>query len=187
MKKPGFTIIELMAVVAILGILIGMVMSATTGAIKLARKNKAEASVKCVQQGIETYRAQKDEWPGGYNTESSGSSNTDGVNNTTNADRVHLDASEVRAMVKDVVEETCQKGNPMMDVSGLYVSRGAGESGGEDYGLDFMEAVHGTEESQVKMSISEMYFGYPEESNGYFRRFKIVYSRPTDSIEVSKQ
>ncbi len=186
-KLNGFTLIELMAVVAIIGVLLGMVMSAAAGSMKLSRRNKAEAICKTVQQGIDTYREQKDEWPGGFQSTSSGTSNNDGVNGQSNADRVHLTAAQVRNVVKDVVEETCLRGNPMMDVSGLFVSNDPGESGGEGYGLDFMEAVHGTEEFPQKMSISEMYFGYPEENNGYFRRLKIVYSRPTDSMEVSKQ
>lgn len=187
MKKRGFTLIELMAVVAIIGILLGIVMTAAANSIKLSRKNKALAICKCVQQGIDTYREQKDEWPGGFQSTSGGSSNQDGVNNRNNPDRVHLEASQVRSMVRDVVEETCIRGNPMMDVSGLFVSTDPGESNGRGYGLDFQAAVHGTEQSPEKMKIAQMYFGYPEASQGYFRRLKIVYSRPTDSMEVSTQ
>ena len=187
MKRRGFTLIELMAVVAIIGILLGIVMTAAANSIKLARKNKAAAVCKCVLQGIETYREQKDEWPGGFTSTTGGKTNQDGAYGRNNPDRVHLQSDQIRKMVKDVVEETCLRGNPMMDVSGLFVSRSPGEPDGRDYGLDFVAAVHGTPESPEKMSISEMYFGYPEENNGYFRRLKIVYSRPTDSMEVTKQ
>ena len=50
-----------------------------------------------------------------------------------------------------------------------------------------MEAIHGTRKSSRKMSTSEMYFGYPEADHGWFRRFKIVYSLPTDEIKVTQQ
>lgn len=187
MKRRGFTLIELMAVVAIIGILLGIVMTAAANSIKLSRKNKAAAVCKVVLQGIETYREQKDEWPGGFQSTSGGKTNQDGAYGRNNPDRVHLDSSQIRSMIKDVVEETCLRGNPMMDVSGLFVSRDPGEADGRGYGLDFQAAVHGTAESPEKMSISEMYYGYPEENHGYFRRLKIVYSRPTDSMEVTKQ
>ena len=37
------------------------------------------------------------------------------------------------------------------------------------------------------MKTGEMYFGYPESEHGWFRRFKMVYSVPGDTITVSKQ
>ena len=37
------------------------------------------------------------------------------------------------------------------------------------------------------MKIAEMYFGYPEENNGYFRHLKIVYAKPAQSMEVTQQ
>ena len=83
--------------------------------------------------------------------------------------------------------DEAKKGNPLMDISGLYVSRNTGEPGQKGYGLDFMEAIHGTRKSSRKMSTSEMYFGYPEADHGWFRRFKIVYSLPTDEIKVTQQ
>ena len=186
MKKKGFTLIELMPVVAIIGVLLGLIMSAAANSIKVARKQKTATICKVVTQGILTYREQKDQWPGSFNPNSS-KSNNDGVNNRNNPDRLHLESSEIRSMIKDVVEETVLKGNPMMDVSGLFVSRFPGEANGRDYGLDFRDAVHGTKESPQKMKIAEMYFGYPEENNGYFRHLKIVYAKPAQSMEVTQQ
>lgn len=186
MKRKGFTLIELMAVVAIIGVLLGMVMSVAANSIKISRKQKTEAICKIVTQGILTYREQKDEWPGSF-TGTGSKSNTDGVNNRNNPDRLHLEPDQVRAMIKDIVEETVMKGNPLLDVSGLFVSRDPGDENGRSYGLDFRDAVHGTKESPVKMKIAEMYYGYPEENYGYFRHLNMVYSRPTDSMEVTKQ
>ena len=53
--------------------------------------------------------------------------------------------------------------------------------------MDFRDAVRGTKKSPRKMSVAEMYFGYPDPSTGYFLRFKMVYSIPTDQFSVTKQ
>ena len=95
MKKKGFTLIELMAVVAIIGVLLGLIMSAAANSIKVARKQKTATICKVVTQGILTYREQKDQWPGSFNPNSS-KSNNDGVNNRNNPDRLHLESSEIR-------------------------------------------------------------------------------------------
>lgn len=186
--KKGFTIIELAVVIAILGILLGIVSTAAASSIRQARIRKAESLCICVQQGLATYYAQKDRWPDpiGDAKNLGTRSNDEGINNQSDANRYVLNASEVRSVIRALVDEA-KKGNPLMDISGLYVSRSPGESGQKGYGLDFMDAIHGTRKSQKKMSTSEMYFGYPEPDHGYFRRFKIVYSLPTDEMKVSQQ
>ena len=62
--RRGFTIIELVMVIAILGILLGIVTTAAAGAIRQAREKKADACCAVVQAAFETYYAQKGEWPG---------------------------------------------------------------------------------------------------------------------------
>ncbi|MBQ6135856.1 MAG: prepilin-type N-terminal cleavage/methylation domain-containing protein [Kiritimatiellae bacterium] len=184
--KKAFTLIELMAVVAIIAVLLGIITTAASNSIKMARSQKAKALCACVKQGIETYHAQKDEWPGSIGKRIAAGTvlsrtNQEGVNNTTNNDKYILDGTEVRDMIREVVMETIRNNNPLMDISGLFVSRDQGEPGGRGHGLDFMDAVRGTKRSKKKMQVGEMYFGYPETDHGYFRRFKIVYSVPTDS------
>ena len=70
--RRGFTIIELVMVVAIMGILLGIVTTAAAGAIRQARIRKAEACCKVVQAAFETYYAQKGEWPGGIESKITG-------------------------------------------------------------------------------------------------------------------
>jgi len=89
-------------------------------------------------------------------------------------------------MIRKVVEQT-RKGNPMMDVSGLFVSKTSGEPGTRGYGTDFLSAVRGTKKNPDGIPLSQMYFGYPDPTTGYFRRFVITYSPATDSITVSTQ
>lgn len=181
-----------MVVLAIIGILLGLVITVASNMIQSAREQKADALCKVVQQGIETYRAQKDRWPGTVGDKiASGQvlsrGNDEGYDNDTDYDKYVLEASEVRDMIKEVVLEAVNNNNPMMDISGLYVSRFPGEDGRNDFGMDFRDAVRGTKRNPNKMSVGEMYFGYPEKSRGYFRRFKIVYSVPTDSMGVYRQ
>ncbi len=184
--KKGFTIIELMAVVAIIGILLGIIVTASSNSIKLSRTQRAEALCKCVKQGIDNYRAQKDEWPGGLVSENGAMirSNNDGDNNQTIAERYYLDGGEVRKVVKALVEESVRRHNPMLDVSALFVSDQSGETNTRHTGYDFMEAVKGTKRHPRKMSIDQMYFGYPETEHGWFRRFSIVFYNTAQEMEV---
>ena len=187
--KKAFTLLELMVVLAIIGILLGIVMTVAASSIQWARDSKARALCKVVQAGIEEYKAQKGEWP--YidskisNLTASNRANQDGYDKTSDSSRHHLEREEVRNIIKTVIEDSVKDSNPMMDFSKLYVSRSSGEAGSEAYGYDFWEAVKGAK-NRSPMDISEMYFGYPEKHNGYFRSFKIVYYIATDSMEVTQ-
>lgn len=192
MMKKAFTLIELMVVLSIIGILLGITVQAVSGQFRKSREQKAIALCAIVHQGIETYRAQKDRWPGSVGDRIAGGDvlsrgNDEGFDNTSDYNKYVLESSEVRDMVKTVVREAVNNGNPMMDISALYVSSSPGETHDRGYGMDFMDAVRGTERHPQKMSVDQMYFGYPDPSTGYFRRFKIVYSVPTDSMEVMRQ
>lgn len=190
MKRSGFTIVELLVVMMIIVTLMGLFTSAVTGSIKAGRERRAAALCKVVQSGLATYYAQKGEWPGSLGSRVAngfkGGANDEGAAGQTDADLYVLTASEVREMVKALVDEA-KKGNPLVDVSALYVSRSPGEKGGHDRGMDFMTAIRGTKQSKRKMKTAEMYFGYPESGHGYFRRFKMTYSIPTDAVAVSEQ
>ena len=188
--KKGFTIVELLVVITVIGVLMGIVTTAASNSVKASREKRATALCSVVQTALATYNAQKAGWPEPLGSKvrngSFSSSNEEGVNGQTDTDKYVLTASEVRQMVKALVEET-KKGNPMMDISGLYVSRDSGEKDGKGSGMDFMSAIRGTKRSKKKMSTSEMYYGYPDKETGRFRRFKMVYSIPTDLLAVSIQ
>lgn len=184
--KKAFTIIELMVVVGILAILLTLVTTAAADSLELARRRKAQACASAVQEGLSTYYAQKGYWPGtiGKNiqngtVQSNYNSHRDDIEPT----EYLLDQTEADEMVKDLVMET-KKRNPMLDISGLFVSRSEGREKSKDFGLDFMQAIRGTKQSRKKMKTSEMHFGYPNKK-GYFRPFKIVYSLTTDAMTVT--
>jgi len=160
-------------VIGIISVLVTITFSAVSGSMKRARTQKARALCILVEQGIATYYAQKGEWP------------VEPGDPDNNSDVYTFTGSQVREMVKKVVEET-KKNNPMIDVSGLYVSTSDGE-GGRHYGMDFMTAIHGTKKNAKKIKLAQMYFGYPCPGTGYFRRFKMTYSPATDKVTVSMQ
>lgn len=185
MKRRGFTIVELIAVIAIIGILLGIVTTAVSSSIQNARKRKADASISLLQQAFATYKAQKGNWPGLGET-ISGSTPTyaeDGIRN--NADYVEVSDSDVRKMIKAIIDES-RKGNPLMDVSGLFVATESGTRGSRVHGMDILDALRGTRKNKSGTSIDALYYGYPEESRGYFRNFRVLYSIPTDNMKVTR-
>lgn len=173
MKRRGFTIVELMMVVAVLAILISITITAVAGAMSRARTQRADALCVIVRQGLETYYAQKGVWPWGDKDVD----HEDGY--------YWLTDSEVKDAIFQLVKEAHDH-NPMMDISGLYVSTSSGEPKTKRFGMDFMTAVKGSKQHPEKTPASQLHYGYPETDHGYFRRFVIKYSPVTDKIIVRK-
>ena len=193
--KKGFTIVELLMVIGVIMVLMGIVTTAASQSIRASRSRRADALCSLVQAGFNTYYAQHDEWPGSIGERiASGNlgsrSNEEGESGSSENEKYVLNGTEVRDCIKALVDET-KKGTPVMDISGLFVSRSDGEMSGDRVksasGMDFMSAIHGTRTSPKKMTTSEMYYGYPDPTTGYFLRFKIVYSIPTDQFTVGRQ
>lgn len=178
MKRRGFTLVELMMVVSILAVLMTIVVSSISSSMKAARERRTAALCQAVQAGLATYYAINEKWPSPLDSKV--------ASGNFNDDEYELSSSEVRQLVKVLVDEAKQ-GRPMMDISGLFVSRDPGERGSNGYGMDFFTAVRGDKRSKKKMKTAEMYFGYPEKDSGKFRRFRMVYSVPTDSVRVTVQ
>ena len=182
--RKGFTIVEMLVVLGVIAVLMGIVTTAASESIKASRSRRAEALCTLVQSGLAAYYAQHDEWPVSFRGKTN--SNDEGANGNSDDDKYVLNASEVRQCVKALID-AAKDGNPLVDISGLWVSRSAGEKGDRGYGMGFMDAVRGTKWSRKKMKVPEMYFGYPETNSGYFRRFKMVYSISADQLMVGKQ
>ena len=187
--KKGFTIVELLMVIGVITILMGIVTTAASQSIRASRKQRADALLKLVQAGMNAYYARYDEWPGDVGERIK--KNNISPNGGRNYPDVYvLSGDEVKSCVKALVDET-KKGTPVMDISGLYVSRSRGELNGEKVvtaaGMDFLSAIRGTRTSREKMKTANMYFGYPDSKTGYFVRFGMVYSIPTDQFAVMEQ
>ena len=185
--KRGFTIVELMMVIGIMAVLATIVTTASTGAIREARGHKADAIVSMLQVGLNTYYAQKGEWPGDFgNKVNRGlTGNYRMASGDLDPDRYQLSSGETDNLISELVRESVQGGNPLLDVTGLFVCR-SGSVNEKTTGMDFMDAVRGTKRSKKKMKVSEMCFGYPDKETGRFKRLTVVYSIPSDSITVSR-
>ena len=180
MKRKGFTIVELLMVIGVIAVLMGIVTTAASESVKSARARRADAVIKLVQAGLAAYYAQEGDWPVSFQGVTG---NHRKSSDEVDSNQYDLTASEVRTCVKKLVEQT-KKGTPLIDVSGLWVSRSTGDTSKREYGLDFMSAIHGTRKTSKKMKLDEMYFGYPDTSSGSFRRFGMGYSISTDELTV---
>lgn len=177
MRRRGFTIIELLAVIGILSVLMTIVTTAAVGALRDSRKNRTEATKVALQAAIASYRAadRSGKWPGALETQA----------NSAKSGWLSEDAAQnvFRIVVQRSTGESGQM-LPLIDPSGLFVAP-TGAKDGTTVGLTFNEARQGTEKRQ-KIGVARMLFGHPGKSSGRFHRFNIYYNAATDSAVVSE-
>ena len=63
MMRRGFTLVEMLIVIAVIGVLGGIITTAAVGAIKNGRSKRADAMCVALEQGIAAYYAQEGKWP----------------------------------------------------------------------------------------------------------------------------
>ena len=197
--KRGFTIVEVIVVIAILGILLGIVSTAVVGSVKNGRKRRAEATCSMLEQALATYYQQKGSWPGAIESKTEGMVNeTKHVFSATETDSI------IRELVKDSVGRTATR--YVIDASALFVTTaGKLKNGGngcfdnhsdrscKSYcgnqrcigGLDFMTASN--PKSKDHIGIDNMAFGYAGTKHGKFCRFWITYNGQTDTVKVTRK
>ena len=198
--KRGFTIVELLVVIAVIGILGGIVTNAAMGAIKNARGSRANAMRTALEQAITTYYAQEGKWPDAIERVINGNMDED----------VHTFSAED---CDDIFRQVVGKGfgksgrkSVLVDATALFVARsrdlGNGGKGCFDNhsnrknaktfcgnqkcinGIDFSTAVARSGKNHIRFN--EMAFGYQGTEAGKFCRFWVKYNGKTDSVTVSK-
>jgi prepilin-type N-terminal cleavage/methylation domain-containing protein len=193
--KKAFTIVELLVVVAVIAVLMGIAGVAYSGAIKNGRAKRAQAMIVALQAAIDTYRARYDEWPPqSLDNKLSGGNLQLNVRSAENPDEwdpnlYELSADEVASAIRQIVKVSAGqakgRANPLVDISSLFVARSGGEKGGNTYGMDFWTAAKGDKRTD-KIPLASMIFGYPRKADNKFRRFRMIYSIPTDTITIKK-
>ena len=200
-RRNGFTIIEMLVVIAILAVLLGIVGTAATAAVRNARVKRSDAMKRAWQGAITSYYAQKGEWPGAL----------ENLAKNSNKTIVDLSDNELNQVFQAIAKESIEKANPLIDVSALYVCRNSSVKGCNDLhgersqhkdlddefhpnssctkvhfcgdqncmgGLDFPKA------RASGVGIGSMAFGYPGKYHGKFRRYYIRYNTQTDAVMV---
>ena len=174
--KRGFTIVELMVVVAVIAVLMTIVTTASINAIHSSREQRKEAMRVALQASIATYQASNDkgDWPGALK------------NAAENGRTVVLSEEEAQNVFRIIVQKSTGESGaplPLIDPHALFVAP-QGAQAGRSLGMSYDAARHGDEHSRRRLSVAQMLFGYEGRSSGRFHPFNIVYHAETDSVTV---
>ncbi len=172
MRRSGFTILELLIAIAILGILVGLVAEAAGGAYWTARKRRMGAIEQSLQTAIETYNLRNGKWPGALEKYAT---------TATEKPYILLSDDEADSIFNELLRKSCQKGtNPYLDPQSMFVARKtiAGDSWKRKGGMDFNVAM------RQKIPVSQLTVGYPTFNKSHFHRFTIIYKPSTDAVVV---
>jgi prepilin-type N-terminal cleavage/methylation domain-containing protein len=175
--KRAFTLIELLAVIAILGVLLGIVGNVVVGSMQSARARRTESMRALLETAIATAYAQASDgkWP--QEIQSLADQGVSGVLAETSAQEVFR---------KIVRRSTGHDGtvNPLIDPTGLIVAR-SGIRDGKGVGYTYADARQGDGRGRQPIGPDQMVFGYQGTKTGRFHRFNIIYRAQSDSVRVT--
>ena len=177
--KRGFTIIELLMVIAILAVLLGIITTAATASIRQSRERQAQAMKQTLQNGIAAYKVRKDKWPGQLEKW---------------ADQEHegtigyLSNNDYDGVVKEILRMSTGKyaKNRVLDPVGLAVIP-ATVADGKIGCMDFRSVTTKNNKHAKSMEWHEMTVVYPKTDNGNAYRYVIEYNAESDSVTVMTQ
>ena len=196
--NKGFTIVEMLMVVAVLVVLTGIVTTATTSVIHKARQRANEALRVALQNGIATYRQQEGFWPPGKKGALQ-KWEDNGLDSKYRKDGKHvakLENSDYDALMNHLALRCLDASkNRVMDFSDFV---GVAQSATMNTDTNNLPVCRGKKASSMTASIksksarlNELTFGYAKTEAvpnsqyvGRFRRFSIYYNSDSDSVTV---
>ena len=180
-RKSGFTIVEMLMVIGILAVLMGLVTTAATAAIRQSRSRRTEAAKQILQSGISAYYAQHNYWPPKSGQLQSWAEN--GMNGNDHVDA--LSASDYDTMMRELAKKSYGSGSaqPVLDFSGMMVATATAATQSRGHGQSFSDAVTKNKKHGSTIKLADMVFGYITK-DGYFRRFIVQYNADSDTVTV---
>ena len=168
-----------MVVVAVIGVLMTIVTTASMNAIRSSREQRKEAMRVAFQAAIATYQASNSngDWPGALK------------NAAENGRSVVLSEEEAQNVFRIIVQNSTGESGaplPLIDPHALFVAPN-GAIDGRSMGMSYDEARHGDAHRRRKIPVAQMVFGYQLTDSGKFHRYNIIYHAETDSVEVSSE
>ncbi|MDO5318158.1 MAG: type II secretion system protein [bacterium] len=178
--KRGFTIVEMLMVIGVLAVLMGIVTTAATAAIRQARDRRTAAMKQVIQAGISTYYAQKNYWPPKGGQLQSWADN--GLSTGKHVD--FLSADQYDTMMRELAKVSVgsKATSPVMDFNGCTVTTRTAASRRNGRGKSFADAVKKRGSNTIKLA--DMVFGYLTKEQGYFRRYIVQYNADSDAVTV---
>lgn len=201
--KSGFTIVEMLVVVAVIAILAGAITVGVNGMFYKSRLGRAKAMSALLQSALETYYARCNDWPGALKGLSEGTG--------ANEDSILLSDEQADKCFAEVVRISVgPNAKPVLDPSGLFVAKGANKGctdihrawdAAVKYGVvgsgswkcngrcmrgrDFTEATKRGRSDRI--TLDSMNFGYQGPNHGRFCRFRLYYYPKSDTVRVLLQ
>ena len=174
--KRGFTVIELLMVIAILAVLLGIITTAATASIRQSRDRKTQAMKQTLQNGIAAYRVRKDKWPGKLD---------DWSDQVSKGKVGYLSNTDYDKVVQELLKESTGRRakTRVMDPVGLSVIP-VNAADDKILCMDFREVTTKKNKHAKLMDYNEMTVVYPKTENGNVLRYVIEYTAESDEVTV---